>query len=187
MSGFLNLLSLASQNRWCMKPYCTTCGASEFRTAIRQLGEKLADDLATMDLDFLEQAPEWEDGIRFALDALLRPDMKDKVFSAWLPNIDGHVRLADLVLFYYVRHGALFVQTSPDVLVQWRAKCIELASQTHNESLVESLIYTLGKRYTDYPKLESVIRELCSNSRPVALALQRQDSANLHNRPRSRC
>ena len=174
MNRFMSLLQLARRNRWCTKPYCTTCGASEFRAALRQLGAELADDLADIDLGLLEGTPDWADALRLALDELQNADLKDRVLASWLPLIDEHVRLADLVLFYYVRRGALFAPMSIEVLRLWLTKCIDLALLTKDESLVESLLYTLGAGYREYPALDVVARGLARDSRRVSLALQRQ-------------
>ena len=175
MNRFLSLLQLASRNRWCTRPYCTTCGASDFRAALRELDTELSDELASLDLTALEETADWDDPLRLALDQLPNPEMKDRVMKAWLPQLDRHIRLADIVLFYYVRRGALFAPMSIEVLQQWLAKCIDLASKTDDESLVESLVYTLGTRYKEYPVLDSMVHNLASRSRRVFLALQRQD------------
>jgi hypothetical protein len=178
MNRFLSLLRLARQNGWCTRPYCTTCAATDFRTALRQFGAELADDLAALDLMALEETSGWEDALRLALDELKSPDLKDRVLTMWLSQIDRHIRLADLVLFYYVRRGAVFAPMSIEVLQQWSAKCIDLASQTSDESLVESLICTLG-RYKDYPELDAVVTDLVARgSQRVSLALRRQVQPN---------
>jgi len=175
MNRFLSLLQLAGRNRWCTKPYCTTCGASDFRAALRELDTELTDELASLDLSALEDTVDWDDALRLALDQLQNPEKKDQVLTAWLPQLDRHIRLADIVLFYYVRRGALFAPMSIEILQQWLAKCVTLASQTGDESLVESLVYTLGTRYKEYPVLNSMVLDLASRSRRVFLALQRQE------------
>jgi hypothetical protein len=115
------------------------------------------------------------DALRLALDELQAPSLKERVLTAWLPRLDQHIPLADLVLFYYVRHGALFAPMSLEVLQQWLRKCVNLASHTRDESLVESLVYTLGTRYHEYPSLDAAIHDLASTSRRVSLAIQRQE------------
>lgn len=174
MNAFISALNMARQNRWCTKPMCTTCGAVEFRTALRRRGETLADDLAQLDLDVLQRTPGWRDGLRLALDHLSSANLKDRVLSAWYPQLDEHVAVADFVLFYYIRRGALLAPMSITVLTSWRDRCIELALQTHDESLVESLIYTLGDRYREYPLLKAEVEQLTLTSSRVALAAKRQ-------------
>ena len=173
MSSFLSLVLDARRRDWCTLPMCTTCGATAFKDALRQLGGELAGDLATLELDALESVPEWQDPTRLALDELDSADLKDRVFEAWLPQLDVHVRLADVVLFYYVRRGALFAPMSIRILTRWLQRCIDIACRTRDPSLVESLVYTLGPRVQDYPELTAVIRELRRESRPVALAVER--------------
>jgi hypothetical protein len=38
-----------------MNLYCTTCGATEFRAAMKQLGDGLANELASLDLSALKE------------------------------------------------------------------------------------------------------------------------------------
>ena len=173
MSRFLSLVVDARRRDWCTHPACTTCGAAEFKDALRQLGGELAGDLATLELDALESVPEWQDPTRLALDELDSADSKDHVLEAWLPQLEAHVRLADIVLFYYVRRGTLFAPMSITILKQWLQRCIDIACRTRDASLVESLVYTLGPRVKDNSELAAVIREIRKESRPVALAMER--------------
>ena len=80
MSRFLSLVVDARQRDWCMRPLCTTCGATEFKDALRYLGVELAGDLATLELEALESVAEWQNPMRLALDELASPDLKDRVF-----------------------------------------------------------------------------------------------------------
>ena len=173
MSRFLSLLSDAKRRDWCTSPTCTTCGALEFKTALGKLGGELTTDLATLDLDQLEAVPQWQNPTRLALDELDSADSKDHVLEAWLPQLEAHVRLADIVLFYYVRRGTLFAPMSITILKQWLQRCIDIACRTRDASLVESLVYTLGPRVQDNSELAAVIREIRRVSRPVALAMER--------------
>lgn len=174
MNRFLNILESAKDNKWCMNLYCTTCGATEFRSAMKQLGHGLADELASLDLSALEEMPDWVETLRLALDDIRMAELMDRILTAWLPQLDRHIRLADLVLFHYVRCGAINAPMSVDVLQQWREKCVDLAVQTGNESLIESLICTVGN-YKICPALDAVVRELSGRgSYKVTMALQRQ-------------
>jgi hypothetical protein len=57
----------------------------------------------------------------------------DAVLTGWLPQLEGNIRVADLVLFNYVRRGALFAPMSVEVLQQWRDKCGELSKRAGDE------------------------------------------------------
>lgn len=170
---FLEVLEEAREKGWCMSHFCTTCGAMEFRSALWKLGDEIADDLASLDLDVLEDLPTWDETIRFALDEIKRPKLMDQVLMAWQPQLDRHIRVADVVLFYYVRRGALFAPMSIKTLEMWRDQCVELAIRTRDESLVDSLICTVG-HLAGYPELVVVIRELAAQgSRRITTALRR--------------
>lgn len=171
---FLKAVKLARENRWCTNPVCTTCGAYDFRDALRRRGlRNLADDLATVDLNVLRRTGQWRDPLRLALDQLAAPEMKDRVFLAWYPQLDSHISVADLVLFYFVRRGALFAPMSVDVLTKWRDKCVELGCKTRDESLLESLIYTLGPHYRQNTALNSVVEDASLTSKSVFVAARR--------------
>ena len=172
MNRFLNILESARDNKWCMSLYCTTCGATEFRLAMKHLGDGLADELASLDLSALTEMPNWDETLRLVLDDIRKAELMDRVLTAWLPQLARHIRVADLILFYYVRRGAINAPMSIDVLQRWREKCVDLAVQTANESLVESLIYTLGD-YRKYPELDVVVGDLMARgSRRVEAALR---------------
>jgi hypothetical protein len=55
MNRFLNILESARDNKWCMNLYCTSCGSTEFRSAMKQLGDGLADELASLYLSALKE------------------------------------------------------------------------------------------------------------------------------------
>ncbi|MFZ4858176.1 MAG: hypothetical protein ACOYL3_17445 [Desulfuromonadaceae bacterium] len=174
MNRFLKILESARDNKWCMNLYCTTCGATEFRSAMKQLGDGLADELASLDLSVLTEMPNWDETIRLVLDDIRKAELMDRVLTAWLPQLDRNIRMADLILFYYVRRGAINAPMSIEVLQRWREKCVELAVQTGNESLVESLIYTLGD-FRKYPELDMAVQKLVARgARRVEAALRQQ-------------
>jgi hypothetical protein len=173
VNRFLELVAEAQRRDWCLRPGCTTCGAGKFRRALRDDIGQLAEDLASLDLDALERTPDWEGALRLGLDSLGAVERMDRALTAWLPQIDAHVRLADLILFYYVRRGTLFGGMSRDVLEGWRGRCVEIACATSDASLVESLIYTLGDQLVNHPELADVIRVARERSPKVALAVQR--------------
>ncbi len=127
MNRFLNILEIARDNKWCMNLYCTTCGATEFRAAMKQLGDGLADELASLDLSALTEMPNWDEMLRLVLDDFRKADLMDRVLTAWLPQLDRHIWVADLILFYYVRRGSINAPMSIEVLQRWRDKCIDLA------------------------------------------------------------
>ena len=177
MNAFLEILDRVSQERWCVTPFCTTCGSRDYRIALRQMGSnsrpRLAESLSKLNLVELCRLREWDDALRIALGEISDAAQMDEVLSAWLPAIKQHVAVADIVLFYFVRRGALFAPMSVEVLRMWMDACVELACETHNESLVESLVYTLGRRVESSPELQRVVTLVSGSSQKVRLAVER--------------
>lgn len=162
MNAYINLLQQAHEKQWCIQEFCTTCGSMEFRNAATALGcqegNQLVASLASLGLSELYRFPKWHNALYLSLYCIDKAEDMDTVLTSWLPLLDSHIRIADLVLFYFVRRGALFAPMSIEVLEQWRDACIDLAVRTHDESLVESLICTEGRYYSDYPELAEVVQ-----------------------------
>lgn len=179
MNPFLDILTIAVQNHWCVKPFCTTCGANEFRNSLQVLAHSshnsLVEALSMLDINELRIFPDWDDALRIALGEIKNALDMDKVLKGWLPHLDANVVLADIVLFYFVRRGALRVPMSIEVLSEWLDACIALALRTYNESLLESLVYTLGSEIQDYKELWAAVVDISGKSRKIQLALQRRE------------
>lgn len=177
MNSFIETLRNANQQRWCVKPFCTTCGAQDFRAALRKLaganGKGLVEALSSLDLSELRTLSEWDDAIRLALGEINQAPHMDEVLRAWLPHLQENIALADVVLFYFVKRGALFAPMSVEILRVWIDACVKLAVETRNESLLESLVYTLGARVKSYADLNAVIALISSSSSKIRLAQQR--------------
>ena len=102
-NGYLELLQHAQRKRWCTKVFCTTCGARDYRDALKNYGrQKLTNDLIDFDLGTLEQFPmreflQWDGAIQLALNELRTADLAvpslDPVLEAWLPKLGQHIRV----------------------------------------------------------------------------------------------
>lgn len=179
MNAYIDLLQQAHDKKWCIQEFCTTCGSMDFRNAAKKLAQQednqLASALAALDLSELYTFKNWGTSLNLALDVIGKAEEMDRVLTAWLPQLDQHIRIADHILFYYVRKGALFAPMSIDMLEQWRDKCIELAVRTRDVSLVESLICTIGN-YHEYPALADHIQQFVENgSYTIQKALRRRN------------
>jgi len=66
-----DIISKAHEQKWCVTPYCTTCGSSEYRNALKELsgplGGRLADALADIDLQEISLLPNWQDALLVAI------------------------------------------------------------------------------------------------------------------------
>ena len=174
---FMGLLRQLNAKRWCTDPHCTTCGAMPFRSAFNALYEHdlrgLADDLASMDLTELQQARGWDGALRIVFDCLDEPGLRERVFNAWLEKLDAQPRIADFVLFHYMRHGSLFGRISNDLLSRWVEQCEAIALESSDASLVESLVYTLGDGIRSNRPLTYLVDRLADRSEKVRSACQR--------------
>lgn len=179
MNAYIELLQQAHDKKWCIQEFCTTCGSMEFRNAATALahqeGNQLVASLASLDLSELYRFPEWHNALYLSLYCIDKAEDMDTVLKRWLPQLDTHIRIADLVLFYFVRRGAIFAPMSIEMLEHWRDACVDLAVRTHDESLVESLICTEGRYYSNYPVLAEVVQGMVERgSWRITKALRRQ-------------
>jgi hypothetical protein len=174
---FMNVLETAHKKNWCVRTFCTTCGSSDFRGALKDLvgndGRQLVESLASLELRDLLKYPFWRATIRLALGEIHSPKQMDEVLLAWLQQIEHFPRVADLVLFYFVRRGTVFAPMSFEVLTAWTDQCVKIALKSNDESLLESLVYTLGSNLSEYPNLESTIISKSSKSSKIKCALQK--------------
>ena len=148
----------AATNRWCVRPWCTTCANHEFRHALESIddgtGERLTIELSCINLEDYVNISDWDDAIRVAFLRLPWPEQRERVLDAWLAYADAPVCLLDVALFHIVRHlGDCKVRR------RWIAACIERALATRNGSLTESLLWTLGAGITlELPLLDLALR-----------------------------
>ena len=179
MNGFLEILNRAEANKWCSNPRCTTCGARELRLAIRSLFTRTdvtpAEELSKMDLRSLTGNRSWTGAIRIALEELPSSEDMDHVLMSWLPQLDQHIRLADVVLFYFVRGGAAFARIEIETAREWIRACEAIALRCVDESLLESLVYVLGNEIHRHGELRSAFDRAAARSDKIRKALKRCD------------
>ena len=142
----LDVLADVRRKRWCTKLTCTTCGAHEYRRALDGVagpdGEHLARAMAELDLAAWYDVEDVGGALGLAFASLRARRHVDHVLAAWLPRLQGHIRIADAVLFHVVRPGS----TSTDLAHQWLEAAETMALETGDPSLLESLLYTQGGR-----------------------------------------
>lgn len=67
----LDIIKKAHEQKWCTTPYCTTCGAHDYRNALKDLavplGGGLANALAEINPQNLTPIPNWQDAILVAI------------------------------------------------------------------------------------------------------------------------
>ena len=169
---FLDALRRAEEQNWCVQPSCTTCGARDFRSALRtiggELGGPLADALADVNVDELTSFAKWDDAIEIAVRDLPLPSQATSLLESWLPRAEENVRSFDVVLYKLARY---FPEEHP-VKAQWIAKGIALAVQTRDFSLVESLILTLRGKAVQHEELISLAKQFAVESKQMQRVLR---------------
>lgn len=131
------------------------------------LGFRLADALASLDINEYTTLRNWEDCLRIAFLYLPFPPQRTKVLNSWLPKIDLNIRFADVVLFYIVQ----YLPSDDEARTAWISACVSLAVKSKDTSLVESLIWILGSNLRAQPELLRVANHLNRTSAALHKAM----------------
>jgi hypothetical protein len=188
MNAFLDLLKTAKRENWCTKPGCTTCGSTQYRSALQKLasqdGTPLARAMAEADPGQVMLAMCNPDAVIMATRFLHRGQL-DEVLSAWLPGLGPNPRLADHVLFYLIRSGTLISGISPEVARSWVDACFDVALNGRDNSLVESLLYTVPERCQERDGFMALAAELGEGNPRVKRAMNRLVPGTQETAPRN--
>lgn len=172
INPFMEILREAAKHKWCVKPSCTTCGALKFRSALRSIhgvvDNTLVDDLINIDVCELISFPNWDDAIEITI-GTLSLNQKIVLLESWLLHIAGSTLFFDTILYKIIRN----LPEEYPVRTQWIAKCIDLALETRNFSLVESLILTLRWKAVQYKEFITIANELAAESSQMQRVLKR--------------
>ena len=161
-NSFIELIHAAERRNRCVKRggYCTTCGMQDVHDALSHID--LDQALRSLDLHELWSIPGWD---KFLQAAARHPEFdRLPLLESWLPMAGRRIRFADIVLFYFVR------PTTP-LFQPWVDTCSELALRNGDESLMESLLYTIRERFRGYPELFELALSMAPQSMPIRSAL----------------
>lgn len=155
-----------------MSLHCTTCGAHEYRKALRQLGGEagggLANALAELSPSELAKEPGWQDALLIAIRDLPFSLQLEGVLEAWLPKIREDILFSDFVLFKIVK----YVPVESDIRKQWISECILLAQESRRFSLIESLLLVFGKDGLHHTELIDIAKEYARSSKQMRRVLR---------------
>jgi hypothetical protein len=169
---FLETLRRAAEQNWCVQPYCTTCGARDFRSALcaigGELGGPLADVLADVNVAELTSLAKWDDAIEIAVRDLPLPSQATSLLESWLSRAEENVRFFDVVLYKLVR----YLPEEHPVRAQWIANGIAFAVQTGDFSLVESLILPLRGKAVQHEQLMRLAKQFAAESKQMKRVLR---------------
>ena len=166
------IIHKAHEQSWCVTPYCTTCGSSKYRNALQELsgpsGGGLVDALADIDLQEISLLPNWQDALIIAITDLPLLQQVEGVLEAWLPKISDNIALADLILYKIVH----YMRKDNVMRNNWIERCIDIAINSRNFSLIESLLLVLRREAWNYRKLIAIAKEYSYSSAQMDRALR---------------
>jgi hypothetical protein len=112
---FLSIVREAAEKNWCVSPFCTTCGAREYREALSELagpfGGPLCIALSQVSADELIRVPRWDQALEVAIRDLPFEGQVVEVLEAWLPGVGSTARFDDVVLSRIVRALSVTTET----------------------------------------------------------------------------
>jgi len=159
-----DIIRKAHEQKWCMTPYCTTCGAREYRNLLKDLagplGGGLANALADINPQDLTSIPNWQDALIIALIDLPISLQVEGVLKAWLPKTTDNIFFADFVFYEIVR----YLPKDNKTRNIWIEHCMTMALNTKDFSLIESLILVLRQDALKYSELIAIAKEYAKTS-----------------------
>jgi hypothetical protein len=169
---FLDIIRKANEEKWCVRPYCTTCSAQEYRSSLKELSGPLGGGLANALEDVtpheLTSIPNWQDALLTAIIDLPISVQVEGVLKAWLLRIDpSSISFADYVIFKVVRA----LPKNSEVRSAWIQRCITLSLECEHISLTESLLLILKKEAFNYPEFISAAKHHAENSHQMKRVL----------------
>jgi hypothetical protein len=176
---FVAIVSEAGEKGWCVRPYCTTCGAHAYRKALRRLagplGGPLCDALCQLSPSDLIKLPGWDDALEVAIRDLPIAAQVTSVLSAWLLNVGRFSRFDDVVLYRIVRD----LPASHEQRDRWLLAAVPNAVKERDESLIETLLLILRSRCVQFPELIVAAKEIAKSSKQMRRVLRNVGVAGL--------
>lgn len=161
---FITLLIKANQENWCIRFFCTTCVNQEFRNALKEisgpLGGELIRALKEIEPRHLMDLENWKGAISIAICDLPFLEQREKVLKEWLSISKINLHFTDYVFFKIVN----LLPRNNETRLEWIQKCLEIALETRDFSLTESLILVLQDEATKYPQLLEIAHEYARTS-----------------------
>jgi hypothetical protein len=171
-NDFLDIIRKANEEKWCLRPYCTACGAKEYRSSLHKLagplGGGLANAMEEVNPEDLASIPNWEDALLTAIIDLPISMQLEGVLMAWLTKVDHRsISFADYVLFKVIRA----LPKNSEIRGQWIQKCIALALECNDFSLIESLLLVLRHEALNCNELISAAKQHAQKSQQMRRVL----------------
>ena len=134
---------------------------------LRGWREHLADELLTLPIPEFMRLKYWVEHLRMAFFCLRDRDLQASVLHRWIAMFCDDVRFADVVVFYLIKPA----HVGTDVGNVWIHKAIILAESSRDVSLVESLVWAVGRLISAHPSLLTLATDLGQRSPTITKAL----------------
>lgn len=175
----LDIIKKAREQKWCTTPYCTTCGAHEYRNSLKNLagplGGGLANALAEINPQELFSIPDWQDALLVAIIDLPISLQVEGILKAWLLKATDNIIFADFALYKIVR----YLPADNEIRNKWIENCMAMALSTKNFSLIESLMLVLQHNALNYPDLITIAKEYAKSSAQMRRVLHNACNLNV--------
>jgi hypothetical protein len=170
---FIDIVRTAHVLKWCTMPSCSTCYAHDYLQALKQLrgesgGDGLAKALAALSPSELTKQHEWKNALWIAIRNMTTPLQLRAIVKAWIPKFYGNLYFSDIVLYKIIR----YLPKGDAIRKEWTDKCILLAKDTKDFSLVESLLLVLRKASFEHPELIEIAKEHAKSSSQMRRVLR---------------
>jgi hypothetical protein len=172
VNKFIESIKTAKENKWCTTPYCTTCGAREYRQYLQELIDcdsllsvGPVDALSNLNPTELTKIGNWQNPLLVAIIDL--NCQREQILTSWLPKIRDDIAFTDFVLFKRIRNCT----KDNDVIKEWIEACLILAKETISFSLTESLLLVLGQSSLEHPELIEQAKKFAKSSHQMRRVL----------------
>jgi hypothetical protein len=151
----------------CLTPDLRSLRFPDFKK-LRSWREHLAEELLSLPLNEFRKLQHWEGHLRMAFFFLRDRELESEILTKWLRDIGDDVEFVDSVIFHLIRRR----HTGSSIGSAWIERGIALADSTRNESLVESLVWTVGNSLSSHATLARLATTLSDGSPAIANALK---------------
>lgn len=175
---FIELIAKSKNRGWCMKHYCTTCGAGHFRESLKKIAN-LEEDLSSTPISKLlghsdsvhlirTIVPRWSAALQIVVSETSLSLNWDTILASWFPQASQNATFLDHIIFYILPR----INCSSSTLQKWTDQSASMAIESKDASLLESLIRRLGSQSQSYAGLVDTGIRVSQTYKPLERALK---------------
>jgi hypothetical protein len=167
-NAFVDIVAEAAAEGWCLRPFCSTCGAKDFRLSLHRLRDVgFRNTLAALSPEQLTTIVGWRGALEIALLELPIRDV-ELLLETWVPLAGQAADFDDVVLFRIAKH----LPPSSPARNQWIETIVQQALMNRYFSLIESLLLVLKRDALQHPRLIAASVEMARDSAQMRRVLR---------------